>query len=136
MGPILFNCMFTCIASIAFNLFVIESNGTPNFQKIVALIDLVGILMLTFVHFSLSEWITNVLLEIGDDFYNSRWYRLPNKQQKLMTLPIQRAQREFRLTGLGLFECSLYVFDAVRMYKILASDKARTDICLAHMMRI
>lgn len=105
---------FTCITVIVFNLFVIELSSTITLEIYCALGDLFTGLALTFVYFYLSEWITSDLLEIGDYFYNSAWYRLPAKQQKLLVLPIRRAQREFRLKGFGLFDCSLEVFGMVR----------------------
>lgn len=113
MEAILFNMIFTCTVVIAFNLFVIESSDGYNFEMIIAFIDLSFMVGLTFAYFYLSEWITTDLLEIGDIFYDSPWYRLPTKHQKLLTLPIQRAGRELRLTGLGLFDCSLAVFSGV-----------------------
>lgn len=58
----------------------------------------------------LSEWITSDFSEIGEIFYNSEWYELQVREQRLLTLPIGRAQRVFRLKGLGLFDCSLVVF--------------------------
>lgn len=58
---------------------------------------------------------TTDLLEIGDIFYNSAWYRLPIKEQRLLALPIQRSQREFRLSGLGFLDCSLAVYSSVKL---------------------
>lgn len=72
---------------------------------------------LTFVYFYLSESITMDFLEIGDLFYNSSWHRLPAKQQKRLAMAIQQAQRELRLTAIGLFDCSLVVFASVSFWK-------------------
>lgn len=60
-----------------------------------------------------SEVITHDLCTIADIFYGYAWYRLPVKQQKLFILPIQRANKALRLTGLGLVDCSLRVFASV-----------------------
>lgn len=113
MELILFNMTSTCTIAIAFNLYVLEFNGQFIMQIMVAIIDLVIILWLTFAHFYLSERITCDLLEAGDCFYNSPWYRLKINQQKLLVIPIQRAQQEVRLKGLGIFECSLAGFLSV-----------------------
>lgn len=104
---------FVCTVSIAFNLFVFESNDKFNMEMVTASVDLSFMLGLTFVYFYFSERITADLSEVGEIFYNSPWYQLPVKQQKLMTLPIQRAQRVFRLQCLGLCDCSLAVFASV-----------------------
>lgn len=113
MAVILFNITFTCVIAIACNLFVLEMNGKINMEIIVALIDLGVVIGLTFAYFFLSEWITTDLFAIDEIFYNSPWFRLSTDQQKLLVLPIMRADREFRLTGLGIFECSLAVFATV-----------------------
>lgn len=118
MEFILFNMTFTCTIIIAFNLFVVETNGVYSFETAIAFLDLGLVLGLTFAYFYLAEHITTDLLGIADIFYNSPWYRLGTKRQILFVLPIQRAQREMRLTGLGLFECSLVVFSKVmRIYQ-------------------
>lgn len=113
MDLIIFNITFTCTAVIAFNLLVVELNESINFEMLVAFADLVVVLLITALYFFHSEWITSDLYEIGDNFYNSPWYILPIRQQRLLVLPIQRAGREFRLKGLGIFECSLVLFLAV-----------------------
>lgn len=58
----------------------------------------------------MSEMVTGALEDIGDLFYDVAWYRLPPKQQIRVGLSIQRAQKNFRMTGLGLVECSLRVY--------------------------
>lgn len=70
--------------------------------------------MLTFYLFSLlSENVTLDLGAAGTSFYNCAWYLLPVKHQQLLVVTIQRGQIEFRMSGLGLVECSLRVFTAV-----------------------
>lgn len=113
MKVTLFNSTFTCVICIAFNLFVIELIESVNVEMMVAFIDIGFVIGLTFAYFYLAEWITSDLLSIGDHFYSSAWFQLPVKQQKLLALPIQQAQRELRLKGLGLFDCSLPVFSSV-----------------------
>lgn len=113
MEWIIFNITFTCIIVIACNLFVIETNVAPSFQILIAFCDMLTLVGLSFIYFYFSERFTSNLLEIGEIFYHSSWYRLPKKQQNQVLLPIQRAQREFRLKGLGLFNCSLPVFLSV-----------------------
>lgn len=116
MGMILFCMTFTCIVSIVFNLFVIELSGTLDLEAFSAVFNLSHTLALTFAYFYLAEWITSDLLDIEDIFYNSAWYRLPAKQQKLMVLPIQRAGRPLHMKCVGLFDCSLGSFTAVSLF--------------------
>lgn len=110
---VLFTITFTYVISIACNLTVLDSNDTPNLETIAALANMCVVFQLAFVYFYYSEWITTDLLEIGDCFYNSPWYRLPSKQQKLLVLPVQQAGQELRFKGLGLFDCSLVTFTTV-----------------------
>lgn len=110
MKIILFYITLDCTVVIALNLYVFELIDTIDLQIMAALIDLLNMVFMTFSYFYLSERITADLLEIGDIFYDSLWYRLPAKQQRLLVLPIERAQRVFRLNGLGLFDCSLATF--------------------------
>lgn len=112
---VLFTMMLMVTTGIAMNLFAIELNGVFSLQGLNAILASLFILMLMFGYCFASECVTSDLMEIGDIFYNSPWYRLPLKQQKLLTLPIQQAQREFRLSGLGLVDCSLEVFSSVKL---------------------
>lgn len=113
MEVTLFNITFTCIICIAFNLLAVELSESFSLELMVASSDIAVVIGITAVYYFHSEWITSDLLEIGDNFYNSTWYLLPVHQQRLLVLPIQRADREFRLKALGLFECSKAVFLSV-----------------------
>lgn len=116
MEVTLFNITVICTICIAFNLLAVELNDSINLGLLIAFADMAFVMAITGVYFFHSEWITSDLLEIGDNFYNSAWYLLPVKQQRLLALPIQRAEREFRLKGLGLFECSQAAFLSVFFY--------------------
>lgn len=115
MKVTLFNLTVTCVICIAFNLLVFELLDSLNVEVLVAFIDIGFVIGITFAYFYLAEWITFDLLSIGDHFYNSAWFQLPVKQQQLFVLVIQQAQRELRLKGLGLFDCSMGVFSSVML---------------------
>lgn len=122
MELLLFTITLECTVVIAFNLCVLEMSATVNLEAIVALLSLLFILSMTFAHFYLSEWITTDLLSIGDTFYNSEWHRaITAKRRQFLVLPIQLTQREFRLQGLGLFDCSLAFFLSVNSARRLFS---------------
>lgn len=115
MEMTIFNITLTCTCVLAFNLFAMESIGGLNFEILMAFMNSFFMLTLTLAYFYLSERVTTDLMAIGDVFYNSSWFnRLKAKQQMLVVLVLQRAQREVRLTGLGLFDCSMPIFSAVR----------------------
>lgn len=112
--PIIFLIAFTCTAVLTFNLYVFEMTHSITLEIIVAFQDTLLTVGVTFGYFYLSELITAHLLEIDAIFFYAPWYRqLSAKQQRLLTLPIQRAQHVFRLKGLGFVEASLMVFSSV-----------------------
>lgn len=115
MELIIITMTLTCTLIIALSLFVVEVQ-LLRAEALYALINLTLIMMIMFTYCLLSERITSDLLEIGDVFYNSVWYRLPFKEQRLLVIPIGRAQRVFRLSGLGLINCSLAVFLTVTVF--------------------
>lgn len=114
MDPILFAMILTCSVALALDLFAIELAGVISVETTNAVLNINLLLILIFTYCYRSECVTTDLLEIGDNFYNSEWYRLPVKQQQLLALPIERAHSEFRFKGLGLLNCSLAVFSSVR----------------------
>lgn len=115
MGVIVFTMTIICTLVVAMNLFAIELIDAVTTETMNAVLNTFFVLLLVFMYCSLSEYMTSDLSEIGDIFYNSVWYRLPVKEQCLMLQPIERAQRVFRLKGLGLFDCSLDVFTTVKI---------------------
>lgn len=115
MSATLFFLLLLYAVTIA--AFMIDVMGTINsfgLTFFATLTGLLNILMQMIIYCQLSENVTLDLLAAGDIFYESLWYRLPVRVQKLYMLPIQRSQREFRVTGLGIIECSLRVFASVR----------------------
>lgn len=114
MEVVLFVSTIVCTIVLALNLYVLESTESINIEILVALPHTALTVGVTFGYFYLSEVITSNLLDVGDFFYDSSWYRLPANRQRLLMLPIQRAQSEFRLRGLGIVDASLPVFASVR----------------------
>lgn len=114
MEWILFFQISTCAIAIAFSLFVLEN--TLSFETYIALLDLYATLELVFSYSYIAQRIIADLLKIGNIMYDSPWYRLPTKQQKLLTLSIRRAERELRFKCLGIFDCSLEGFAKVIIY--------------------
>lgn len=111
MSACLFIQLLMSAITIAFILFSIESHDQAfNVTFLLPLVAVIVVLITLFMYCKLSENITCDLYAIGDIFYESAWYRLTVKQQQMFVLPVQRAQSKFRLTGLGIFECSLETY--------------------------
>lgn len=113
MSPLLFFLLLSYSIIIAVFLFNVEALDELNFVVFGILTALSQLVMQLVIYSRLSEYITEDLSATGDLFYESPWYRLSPKQQKLYILPILRSQREFRLMGLGIIECSLRICAAV-----------------------
>lgn len=112
MDQIIFVNYFLCVLVIALSLIVLEAVDF-NLVVFVALCNLFSLSLLAFMYSVLSEMITTSLEDIAHIFYASPWKFLSFKHHILITLPIQRAQCEFRLKGLDLLDCSLAVFSSV-----------------------
>lgn len=113
MTVILFGMTLLCTAAIALDLLAIELNDVVSLDRMNAIIDAFAMMSNMFAYSYLSEFISSDLIEIGDFFYNLAWYNLSVDKQKLLVLPIQRAQRVFRLNGMGLCDCSLEFLSTV-----------------------
>lgn len=105
--------LLMCAAATAIDLFALESNGIFSAHSLATAYDLIIVLAMTFMYCYLSEALSSSMYEIGGIFYGMAWYQLPAKKQVLIRLPIQQSQREFRLEGVGLVDCSLDVFGKV-----------------------
>lgn len=101
------------LAAFMVGLELVESFGIPCFGMITAVVNLLTQMV---VYCTFSENMTNDLFDTGDIFYESPWYELPISLQKLYFFPIIRLHRVFRLSGLGVIECSLRVFASVGFF--------------------
>lgn len=72
---------------------------------------IVGVQMSIYCY--LSENVTSDLEKSGAPFYESHWYNLPTEYQKFYILSIKQPQKLYRLTGLGIIECSLRILASV-----------------------
>lgn len=111
IGTALFYQLLMSAIEIAYFTVGIESESSSHL--VVCLVGVSSVLLPTFFFCKLSENITADLEEIGDAFYNCAWYYLAVSHQKTFILPISRSQKTYRLTGLGIVQCSLAIFLSV-----------------------
>lgn len=112
-GPLFFD-LSSCIIATVFELLSIDKDiqnkrfDSNTFTNVSTLV-LHNSMVFFFSHF--SEKFTDRSYDVGDVIYSDLlWYKLSIRQQKLLILPIQRAQKLFRLRGYGIFDCSLELF--------------------------
>lgn len=110
MSEVLFyQILFSAIELASFMFAVDESKGMSPSNNTAAL-SVLTVLLPTFLFCKLSENVSVRLLLIDDAFYGCSWYYLNASQQKLILMATQRAQKEFRMRGLGIVNCSLEMF--------------------------
>lgn len=117
MSAALFCQLLFSAAELAMLFFVLNETNASSITNSVAIIAVSVVLMPSFVVCLLSEKVTGRLQAIGDGFCECAWYRLSAEQQQLFLLPIKRAQKECRLNGLGIVDCSLAVFASVNHFR-------------------
>lgn len=110
---IIFVHLLCCASIIGFNFLLLECSENIDLQVLSSLYVMLSDIAVNFIFCLLSEQITSALLRVGDIVYNSMWYRLPTRQQVLITLSLQRSQQIFRLRALGIISCSLDTFSRV-----------------------
>lgn len=110
MSGVLFSQLLFCVVSLALMLFSLNQSGKISFTLFLKLYVLVIYLTICYIYCRLSKNITEKSYEIGDVAYNSLWYEVLVKEQKMIILTICQSQRKFQLTGLGIVDCSLETF--------------------------
>lgn len=109
---IFYQMLFSAIDLATF-MFAIDETKGMNPSNSTAIEGALTVLLPSYMFCVLSENVTGRFADIGNAFYGCPWYYLSAQQQKMFLLPIQRAQKEFRLNGLGMVDCSLEIFSRV-----------------------
>lgn len=129
---IFYQMLFSAIDLASF-IFAIDEKQGMSPSNATAVVGASTVLLPTFLFCMLSENVTLRLQEIGDAFYGCSWYYLDARQQRLFLLPIQRAQKELRLNGLNIVNCSLEIFS--RVNAVPDECVARCSINLLHLSK-
>lgn len=117
MQSVLFYQLVICVLFIAFSLFSLDqSMHEINFNTFLSTIAVLVALTPTFIYCYYADGVTADLHRVGDIFYQLLWYKLTNQEQKLLILPMQRAQQIFRMKGYGIVDCSLQIFLTVNAF--------------------
>lgn len=108
MSGIIFTVLLGCVLAIALAFISLDQFKYNNLLININCASLFLIIRYIYCHF--SEKMASTSDVIGDVLYDSSWYEMSTIEQKAIILMIQRSQRKFRLTGLGLVDCSLASF--------------------------
>lgn len=124
MSPVLFILLLSYAVNLA--IFLVDLDAVKGYNILYAYgvtTTFSNFVIQLVIYSRLSENITDDLFASGDLFYELPWYRLPLKLQKLYAMPIHRSQKEFRLSGLGIIECSMRVCASVSCAFLILSIK-------------
>lgn len=110
MSSALFLQLVFCAITTAILVVAIDVDNILTLTTVISVEGILCTITPTFVFCNLSESITSGLLSVGDIFYGCGWHQLPLEQQKCIILPLLRSQKQLRMTGLGMMDCSLGVF--------------------------
>lgn len=113
MGGVIFYQMLFSAIDLATFMFAIDETKGMNPSNSTAIEGALTVLLPSYLFCQLSENVTERLENIGDVFYGCSWYYLSAEQQQMFLLPIQRAEKKFRLNGLDIVDCSLEIFSRV-----------------------
>lgn len=113
MSGIVFVLFLSCVVFLTSSFLSLDQTSVIDFNLLVKFYGLTLYLFTCYLYSRFSENITTNSLQIGEYAYDSVWYDVPIKQQKAIILIVARSQKEFRLTGCGMVDCSLATFLAV-----------------------
>lgn len=116
MNVVIFYQMLFSANELALFLFQIDAANAMSAYNFIPISGASTVLLPTFLFCKLSENMSAQLQTIGEAFYECSWYCLSARQQRGFLLPIQRAQKEVRMNGLDIVECSLENFSAVSVH--------------------
>lgn len=116
LSGVIFIKLLTCVLLLVLALLSLDQFTVVDFNLLYTWYFLLNCLFLCYVYCHCSESITAKSFEISYVVYSSLWYEMSVEQQKAIILIIQRSQKKFRLTGLGLVDCSLATFSSVTIH--------------------
>lgn len=122
MGPVLFYQLMFCAINMAIFLVALHSNGFVSLIAFTTYAGILSVLIPTFIYCYLSDNLATDTYSVADIFYGFHWYRLPVQQQRLFTLIIRQSQKELRVTGFGVIDCSLAAFAVVNIIRRNSKD--------------
>lgn len=113
MSEIIFVMLLSCVIYFSVCLFSLDQVTEIDSTLRLRLMAPMPVLIVTWVYCYYSEATTKNSFAIASTAYDSMWYNISTEQQKAIILILARAQRVFRLQGLGLIDCSFRIYLSV-----------------------
>lgn len=119
MSGVIFSTLLGCVLYLALMLYSLDQATVIDVALFIKVTSLSTMLIVGHMCCHFSETITTNSFKIGEDAYDLLWNEMTVNQQKAIVLIIARSRIEFRLTGLGLIDCSLRSFLTVTIIFLL-----------------
>lgn len=107
MSGVLFFQLLSCILFLALSFLFVDKAEQFDAALVLNFQCLIMYMTVCYMYCDLSEQITEQSFEISTIVYASLWYESTPKQREALVLIMLRSQKEFRLKGFGLVNCSL-----------------------------
>lgn len=105
-----------CAIFIAIILSSLDQNlQNMTYEFVINLFCLLLEIQLNFISCHYAQTVTTQSFEIADVIYNSFWYRMPIREQKMIQMTIHLSQKPVHLKGYKIFTCSMETFLTVRL---------------------
>lgn len=114
MSRCLFLHLLGVVWIVAVALFSFHRSNESSISQLLNLQNIILQIVLCFINCYLSDKVSEHSLKIGDELYHINWPRMNTPEKKVVIFMISRGQKEFRVTCLGMFDCSLITFSRVR----------------------
>lgn len=100
-----------CAIFIATILSSLDQNlQNMSYEFVININCLVLEILLNYISCSYAQSVTSNAFEVADVIYDTLWYQLPMKQQKMICMTIRLAQKPVYLQGYKIFTCSMETF--------------------------
>lgn len=118
MSDIIFIMLFSCVIYFSICLFSLDQVDEIDSTFRIRITAPLPILFVTCLYCYFSEMITEKSAAVAQTTFDSMWYKLAMNQQKAIIPILVRSQREFRLQGLGIIDCSFPIYLAVMSHTL------------------
>lgn len=114
MSGTLFIELTSCIVETVIELLSLDYMVQQRHVEITIFTNIVGLsvhVSMVYILCFYAEKYTNQAYQITHlTYFDLLWFKLPIRHQKTTVLPIYRAQKQFRLTGFGIFDVSMETY--------------------------
>lgn len=110
MSEIIFLMLLSCVIYFLVCLFSLDQVEEIDSTIRLRILAPMPVLLITYIYCYFSEMVTEKSSAIAETTYDSMWYTMPAKRQRAIVMILIQSQREFRLQGVGMLDCSFRIY--------------------------